>query len=59
MVFADEIVVFGEASQSNAHNIKQTLDLFILGAGQKINATKSLILPDSVHANIRQIFCGF
>ena len=35
MVFADDIVLFGEGSHSNANNIKHILDLFILGKVKK------------------------
>lgn len=60
MVFAEDIVLSGETSHSNADNIKHIHNFFISGAGQKINPTKSLILTlDNTDANIRHIFLGF
>lgn len=60
IAFADDIVLFGEASTSNAHNIHSVLSHFYSGSGQKIYLDKSIIIaPRNAHRAIRDVFYDF
>lgn len=60
MTFVNDIFLFEEASSSNAHHIKQILDMLNTGADQRINVIKSIILGlEYAHSHIWEVFSGF
>lgn len=43
MLFADDAIVFAEATTSNVHNVLGVVEIFCQGSSQKINVLKSLV----------------
>lgn len=43
MFFADDLLLFGEASQQQAEVIFEVLETFCVESGQKVNGAKSMI----------------
>lgn len=60
MIFADDVVVFCEATQENAGHIYNILDLFCKGSGKRINFNKSIFVTSgAAKRNIREILQNF
>lgn len=55
MTFVNDIIIFGEATQSNANNISFVLDLSCHGSGQRVNVEKSIVI---ILKNVQQLHQG-
>ena len=58
LMFADDLLLFAEASIDQIHLISKCLEKFCLASGQKVNIQKTRILfSKNVHEDIRESIC--